>query len=263
MSDSSSKPDLSPLDFKSATLYAIRVVLHTADITALNAALDQRMKDAGAFFENEAIVIDATTLTECVDWPSLLNALRSHKLSPIGVMAADENLQAAQKEGLTPVDLSNVPARSTAPAAASNNTATPEAGSKEDGKANTASNGAPAETTKPAPATMVVDRPLRSGQRIYAKGSDLIVIGMVSQGAEVIADGNIHVYGPLRGKAMAGARGDTNARIFTTQLNPELLAVAGVYRVIEAELDTNVRNKTAIVQLQHDKLDILPLDSKG
>ncbi len=263
MSDSSSKPDISALDFKSATLYAIRVVLHSADITALNAALDQRMKDAGAFFENEAIVIDATTLTECVDWPTLLNALRSHKLSPIGVMAADENLEAAQKAGLTPVDLSTAPGRSATPAVSGNNTASHEAQPKKGNSPDTTPDKTPANAPEPVPATMVVNRPLRSGQRIYAKGGDLIVIGMVSQGAEVIADGNIHVYGPLRGKAMAGARGDTSARIFATQLDPELLAVAGVYRVIEAELDANVRNKTAIVQLQHDKLDILPLDSKG
>ncbi|MHA4801752.1 septum site-determining protein MinC, partial [Enterococcus faecium] len=67
-----------------------------------------------------------------------------------------------------------------------------------------------------APAALIINRQLRSGQRIYARHTDLIVIGAVSQGAEVVADGNIHVYGPLRGKAMAGARGDAKARIFTT-----------------------------------------------
>src|SRR5690606_18082308 len=82
------------------------------------------------------------------------------------------------------------------------------------------------------------------------------VIGVVSQGAEVIADGNIHVYGPLRGKAMAGARGDTSARIFTTQLDPELLAIAGVYRVIETQLDDKLHNKPTIVQLDGDVLRI-------
>src|SRR5690606_9472264 len=108
-------------------------------------------------------------------------------------------------------------------------------------------------------AAMVINRPLRSGQRIYARGTDLIVIGMVSQGAEVIADGNIHVYGPLRGKAMAGARGDTSAKIFTTQLNPELLAVAGVYRVVESALDPALANQPAIVQLEGETLQIVPL----
>jgi len=103
---------------------------------------------------------------------------------------------------------------------------------------------------------MIVNRPLRSGQRIYARNTDLVVIGMVSQGAEVIADGNVHVYGPLRGKAMAGARGDTSARIFTTQLDPELLAVAGVYRVIEDKLDAQVHGKPALVSLQGETLKI-------
>ena len=266
MSDSSSKPDLSALDFKSATLYAIRVVLHSADLNALTNALDQRMKDAGAFFENEAIVIDATALTENINWKALLKALRTHKLSPIGVMANDKNLESALREGLTAVDLSNAPSKNIAPANTSQNATsdTTQTIDSTAGKADTVpTTSTPKENIEPASTTMVVDRPLRSGQRIYAKGGDLIVVGMVSQGAEVIADGNIHVYGPLRGKAMAGARGDTNARIFATQLDPELLAVAGVYRVIEAELEAGIRNKPAIVQLQSDKLDILPLDSKG
>jgi septum site-determining protein MinC len=271
VSDSSSKADLSALDFKSATLYAVRVVLHTANFSALNAALDQRMKDAGAFFENEAIVIDATALTENVDWSSLLKALKAHKLLPIGVMANNQNLEAAQREGLTAVDLSSAPSKNIAPT--SSETVSTTQGTQTDtslsseaaSSQNTAHSQtqAPKAPAEPVPATMVINRPLRSGQRVYAKGGDLIVVGMVSQGAEVIADGNIHVYGPLRGKAMAGARGDTNARIFTTQLDPELLAVAGVYRVIEASLETSVRNKPAIIQLINDKLDILPLDSKG
>ena len=108
----------------------------------------------------------------------------------------------------------------------------------------------------PAPAAMVINRPLRSGQRVYARNTDLIVIGVVSRGAEVIADGNIHVYGPLRGKAMAGARGDTSARIFTTQLDPELVAVAGVYRVIETGLDASLQNKPAIISLNGESLQL-------
>ena len=75
----------------------------------------------------------------------------------------------------------------------------------------------------------------------------------------MIADGNIHVYGPLRGKAMAGARGDTSARIFTTQLDPELLAIAGVYRVVEAPLESSQRNKPCLIQLENDTLRIQPL----
>jgi septum site-determining protein MinC len=79
---------------------------------------------------------------------------------------------------------------------------------------------------------------------------------MVSPGAEVIADGNVHVYGPLRGKAMAGARGDTSARIFTTHLEGELLAVAGVYRVVEDKFEANLHGQPALVRLDGDTLHI-------
>ena len=91
--------------------------------------------------------------------------------------------------------------------------------------------------------TRVITTPVRGGQQIYAQGGDLIVLAPVSAGAELLADGNIHVYGPLRGKAMAGARGDAKARIFTTELDPELIAIAGVYRIIETRLDAQLRRK--------------------
>ena len=116
-------------------------------------------------------------------------------------------------------------------------------------------------TDVPAAApTMVVRGPLRSGQRVYARQSDLIVMGVVSRGAEVIADGNIHVYGPLRGKAMAGARGDTAARIFTTTLDAELVAVAGIYRVIDSKLPAELHQRPAVIQLQKDALHLTPLE---
>ncbi|HQQ71365.1 MAG TPA: septum site-determining protein MinC, partial [Alicycliphilus sp.] len=111
----------------------------------------------------------------------------------------------------------------------------------------------------PAPGSLVVDKPLRSGQQVYARGSDLVVLAMVSFGAEVIADGNIHVYAPLRGRAIAGARGDTSARIFSTCLEPQLVSVAGIYRTTETELPDNVRGKPAQVRLDGEKLLIEPL----
>ena len=111
----------------------------------------------------------------------------------------------------------------------------------------------------PAPGALVVDKPLRSGQQVYARGSDLVVLAMVSFGAEVIADGNIHVYAPLRGRAIAGARGDTSARIFGTCMEPQLVSVAGIYRTTETELPDNVRGKAAQVRLDGEKLLIEPL----
>ena len=106
---------------------------------------------------------------------------------------------------------------------------------------------------------MVLDRPLRSGQRVYARGGDLIVLGVVSHGAEVIADGNIHVYAPLRGRAIAGARGNTEARIFSTCLEPQLVSIAGIYRTAEAPLPADVQGQPAQVRLVGEKILVEPL----
>ena len=115
------------------------------------------------------------------------------------------------------------------------------------------------EVPMPGPGTVVVDKPLRSGQQVYARGADLVVMAVVSFGAEVIADGNIHVYAPLRGRAIAGARGNTEARIFSTCLEPQLVSIAGIYRTTETALPDNVAGKPAQVRLDGEKLIIEPL----
>jgi len=107
--------------------------------------------------------------------------------------------------------------------------------------------------------TLVVDKPLRSGQQVYAKGGDLIVHAAVNAGAEVLADGHVTVYGPLRGKAIAGSRGNTDARIFTTCLEAELIAIAGVYRTTETPLPADVAGKPAQVRLVDGVLVMTPL----
>jgi septum site-determining protein MinC len=252
------------------------------------------MTDAGSFFENEPVVIDASRVEEAIDWTALVAALRSHNLPPIGVVAEGANLEAARAAGLTPVELST-PAARPAPVvdtAPPNDVATPvpsvpaaavetapapsEAPAEAEAPAAAKADGEPlperaasGATSAPSPtpaaphssSALVITKPLRSGQRVYARHTDLVVIGMVSQGAEVIADGNVHVYGPLRGKAMAGARGDASARIFTTHLDAELLAVAGVYRVVEDKLDRTLQNQPALVRLDGDTLRIEALKS--
>ena len=280
--------EISPLDFKSATLYAIRVVLQHADTKALIKALKKRMADTGAFYENEPVVIDAGAVDAVVDWVPLLKAFADHRLPVIGVVAQGDNLAAAKACGLAAVDLSASPVRNasdtqTAASVAEPVTANVPAPAAADGAASAAQPAAAAaggadqaaattsgtksatrattNTEAPAAApTMVVRGPLRSGQRVYARQSDLIVMGVVSRGAEVIADGNIHVYGPLRGKAMAGARGDTAARIFTTGLDAELVAIAGIYRVIDSKLPAELHQRPAVIQLQKDALHLTPLE---
>ena len=258
------------LDFKSATLYAIRVVVQHADTKDLISALQKRMADAGTFFENEPVVIDAGKVDEPIDWPALVKALRDHRLPVIGVVAQGANLQAAQACGLTPVDLSASPTRSAAdthhaavvvePVTAAVSSPVSPVATVLPASASAIAPAGTAVRAAPAGPTMVVRGPLRSGQRVYARSGDLIVMGLVSQGAEVIADGNIHVYGPLRGKAMAGARGDTAARIFTTALDAELVAVAGVYRVIDSKLADDVHQRAAVVYLDKEALRIEALD---
>ncbi|WP_338284831.1 septum site-determining protein MinC [Limnobacter thiooxidans] len=99
--------------------------------------------------------------------------------------------------------------------------------------------------------TLVIDQPVRSGQKIYAQGADLIVMGQVSAGAEVIADGNVHVYGVLRGRALAGAAGDTQARIISTCFEAELVAVAGYYLTFEGGFPEENRSKPTLIHLDH------------
>jgi len=106
----------------------------------------------------------------------------------------------------------------------------------------------------------VVRHPIRSGQQVYAADGDLIILASVSAGAEILADGNIHVYGTLRGRALAGVKGDTSARIFCQSLEAELVSVAGQYKVNE-DFDTNVVRKASQIFLSEDKLCFKELDS--
>ena len=256
------------LEFKSATIYTIRAVLHSDNIATVIEDLNQRMQEAGSFFAGESVVIDASEIETPIDWDALLEAFSGHKLPVIGVVAHGDNASSALEVGLTKVELSSAIARATtAPKPASEvaepmQAATPVPAANAAQPERVTDNGQQTaqEFGKPQP-TLVIQGPLRSGQRVYARNTDLIVMGVVSQGAEVIADGNIHVYGPLRGKAMAGARGDTQARIFTTALDAELVAVAGVYRVIDGPLNQTLRRQPAMVYLKDQALRMDPLQA--
>jgi len=116
---------------------------------------------------------------------------------------------------------------------------------------------APAEPA-PARAAKIVTTPVRSGQQIYARGSDLVILSSVGAGAEVMADGHIHVYGPLRGRAMAGVNGDENARIFCQSLEAELISIAGYFKTSE-DLQTEHWQKPAQALLSGSRLDTVAL----
>lgn len=238
-----------PLDLKSAQLSVVAMVLKTVDVAAVAAELAARSADDPEFFDNDPVLIDLSAVQaeeQPIDFAALVQLLRSHRTQPVAVRGGNPaQMQAAHAAGL--VAAPDMPAARAQP--------------REVIREVVREVQVPVEVPVPAPApgALVVDKPLRSGQQVYARGSDLVVLAMVSFGAEVIADGNIHVYAPLRGRAIAGARGDTSARIFGTCMEPQLVSVAGIYRTTETELPDNVRGKAAQVRLDGEKLLIEPL----
>ena len=238
-----------PLDLKSAQLSVVAMVLKTVDVAAVAAELAARSADDPEFFDNDPVLIDLSAVQaeeQPIDFAALVQLLRSHRTQPVAVRGGNPaQMQAAHAAGL--VAAPDMPAARAQP--------------REVIREVVREVQVPVEVPVPAPApgALVVDKPLRSGQQVYARGSDLVVLAMVSFGAEVIADGNIHVYAPLRGRAIAGARGDTSARIFSTCLEPQLVSVAGIYRTTETELPADVRGNPAQVRLDGEKLFIEPL----
>jgi len=235
-----------PIQFKGTSLKIIQTHLGTADLAQLHDALAELTGNSPDFFENELAVLDfrqASDLPPSIAWPELRRLLAGSGLSTVATLGLPEALAAeAQANGLPSLgpDALSRPSRPT-PAAAPAAPETPPAPPA-----------APEITPPPAeppPRTITLDKPLRSGQRYYAKGCDLIVTAMVSAGAEVIADGHIHVYAPLRGRALAGASGDKTARIFTTSLEAELVSVAGLYRTFEAGVPAELARQPATVSL--------------
>ncbi len=188
-----------------------------------------------------------------VDIAALLPLLRRHRLQPVGVVGANAaELARAAELGLA--EAPDLPVRAERESREPRVETVVQQVIKEVVVERPVEVPVPTETK-----TVYVDKPLRSGQQVYAKGADLVVLAAVNHGAEVIADGSIHVYAPLRGKAIAGARGNTDARIFAQQLEAELIAIAGIYRTSENPLPDNVRGKAAQVRLDGEKLLMEPL----
>jgi septum site-determining protein MinC len=110
--------------------------------------------------------------------------------------------------------------------------------------------------------TLIIDKPVRTGQRIHAEGANLVVLAIVNAGAELIADGDIHIYAPLRGRALAGAHGNTAARIYAQSMEAELVAIAGYFQVFDEGIPDAVRGKFSQVYLDGERVVVTPLTSK-
>jgi septum site-determining protein MinC len=276
-------PKKSPFfELRSGSVDTLMFVVKTTDLDAMRAELTRRFEATPEFFANDVVAIDVRRLAgnERVPLTEIAQLLDSVRMRPVGVVANAEQvwatesglplLEARDRRG-APVKQADEDSAAAANAAASagTSTGTSAATATASAAAGTAASAATPTAVGPTPAaepvrlatspqTMVVDKPLRSGQRIYAKG-DLVVLGLVSYGAEVIAEGNIHIYAPLRGRALAGVQGNQDARIFCTCLEPELISIAGIYRTTENPLPADVLGKPVQIWLEEEKLMIEPL----
>lgn len=273
-------------ELKSAQLTLVALVVKTHDLAIVAAELARSFGPKGEspdFFDTDGVVIDFTQ-TDIVlphpQWELLMKAFAACKLVPMAVRGLDPaSLAVAQRLGLTeappeprrvvapgakaaPASAPLVPVSAPVPAAVAVPAPAARTAPAVAPVAAQPAASAPPAVREAAPVpTMVITKPLRSGQKIYARGGDLVVLAMVNRGAEVIADGNIHVYAPLRGKAMAGARGNTAARIFSLCLEPELVSIAGIYRTTEKELAGDVLGKPAQVRLSDDGSEKLIIEA--
>ena len=236
-------------DFKSATLSLEAFLLKTGNLQSLEKALEERFGSTPDLFNGEPVVIDLTHLASldvAIDFPGLVALLQRFRLKPVAVRGATvAQTQAAREAGLAEAPDSPPSTRT-------------ETVVKEVIKEVVREVQVPVEVPV-AGHTLIVDKPLRSGQQIYAKGCDLIVTAVVNHGAEVIADGSIHIYGTLRGRALAGAQGNTAARIFCRDFHAELVAIAGHYKVLD-DVPDNLRGKAVQVWLEQDQIKIAALD---
>ena len=253
-----------PLEIKISTVVAVAALLGETDYSTLSAALTQITGGTPDYFEDEFTLLDFSVTDPrpelgSIDWPALITLFKSHGLNPVAVRNAPSALEEEIRSHGLAID--SMPT----PAAAAQPQATPATEQKQlaldaiDEKQVVTPE--PVSPTAPVLAanTMIIDTPVRTGQRIYARGADLVLMAMVNAGAEVIADGSIHAYAPLRGRALAGASGNTNARIFAMVMEAELVSIAGVYKTFEQGWPGNLVKKPVQVMLLNDKLEMRPI----
>ncbi|WP_175843278.1 septum site-determining protein MinC [Burkholderia arboris] len=249
-------------ELRSGSVDTLLFTVKTTDLDALRTELVKRFEATPEFFADDVVAIDVRRLAdgERVALADIRQMLNDVRMRPVGVVALATQGWAGEA-GLPLLEARD----RRAPAAKHADAAEPAAVPAVEPAAAPAAAAAPEQSSEPAPTllqtggqTLVIDRPLRSGQQIYAKG-DLVVLAPVSHGAEIIAEGNIHIYAPLRGRALAGVHGNHDARIFCTCLEPELISIAGIYRTTENPLPAEVLGKSVQIRLEEEKLMIEPL----
>jgi septum site-determining protein MinC len=242
-----------PFELKGRMTSLTVMRLYSHDLTAIDARLRIQINRAPSLFRGAPLAIDLSKLeTDQLDLTGLVNSLREQGMVPVAIRGGNDAL----RETAAGINLGVLEWTDTGTTSAQSTKEEPAAPAQ-------AASSKPQKTAPPPPPgsktpSTLVTQPVRSGQHVYARGGDLLILGTVSAGAEVIADGHIHVYGKLHGRALAGAQGDEQARIFVQSLEAELIAVAGVYRVSE-ELDESLRGRAVQAYLHEENLVLEPL----
>ncbi len=239
------------LELRSAALTLMAVVLKTSELDVLADELEQRADAMPGLFDDEPVAIDLTALRDSdavPDFGALVVLLCQHGMRPIAARGGnDAQMSAARAAGLieAPEGVRAVPPPQIVERIVERTVERV------------------VEVPLPPP-PLVLDKPLRSGQEVYAQGRDLIVRALVSHGAEVKADGDIHLYAPVRGRAHAGARGRKDARIYCHSLQAQVLGIAGVFRTTDEPLPEGVAGQPAVVRLHSDETgERLEIDRLG
>ncbi len=231
------------VEFKSSTFSVPVLSLASNDLILIEQLLNEKIKLAPEFFKHSPVVIDLSEVNKkqlVLNFDALATLIHKADLFAIGIRGGnDEQQTQAIKRGI-PVN------------------ATPTGEAKELKTDTSKSIKAPVDTELENDSqTVLLTKPVRSGQRVYSHG-DLIVLAQVSAGAEILAEGNIHVYGALRGKALAGVQGNIEARIFCSDLQAELISIAGNYKISD-DIHGAVANTPVQIYLQKNTLVVKPI----
>ena len=246
------------IDLKSSSFTLPVLRLLGGDIDTINQLLSSKVSVAPGFFRHAPLVIDLNDLPaddqQRVNIAGLVDRIKRLDILPVGIRGGNRAENAiATALGLAVMaerhNHKNIDHHQVAATKAEDEPAPDAAESKRE------SANKPTEEADEKKRTVFIKQPVRSGQQIYASDSDLIVTAQVSAGAEVIADGNIHIYGALRGRALAGAKGDQESRIFCQDLDAELVSIAGTYQVSDS-LDDSVQGKAVQIRLENGSLII-------
>lgn len=256
----------SVLEFKSSTFFSPILILYSNDLAAIEQSLQDKINRAPDFFRNSPLIIDLRELNKSgldISVIEVTGMLRKIGMFPIGVRGGNEQQNKQAHKLSIPVDAgrendSVIAASITASRKESGARALEQRFAEQSESSNPSSPSAghvePVSTLAEPIRSMLITQPVRSGQRIYARG-DLIVMSQVSAGAEIMAEGNIHVYNTLRGRALAGVQGNTAARIFCMDLQAELISISGDYKTSE-HLTEQTQKKPVQVYLQDHALII-------